>query len=187
MTTDIALNKAEQEALNLKKGREASQAAKKARAKRVRLLLNLLQEVFPDAFAAAYKPLKCNITSDIHDYLQSKEYDLGALSKKCLRDTLHFYTSRVDYHKACLAPDAMRVDLKGNAVSPVTDNEKSYHQQRLESLTALQKKWADQKAKKNKSHPKENKAVTQPPINPVLPQDAEGRPILSSRNNNEKG
>ena len=187
MTSDTVLTKAEQDALNLKKGREASQAAKKARVKRIRLLLNLLQEVFPDAFAAAYKPLKCNITNDIHDYWQTTEYDLGALSKKCLRDTLHFYTSRIDYHKACLAPDAMRVDLKGNAVSPVTDNEKSYHQQRLESLTALQKKWADQKARKKKPQLKENKKETQSPSNPVLPQDEKGRPVLSLRKNNEKG
>ena len=185
MTTDIPLTKDEQEALNLKKGREASQAAKKVRAKRVRSLLTLLQQVFPDTFAIPYKPLKYEIAKDIIDYWKTKEDDLGELSKKCLRDTLQFYTSRIDYHQACLALDAMRVDLTGNDVSQVTDTEKSYHQAQHDRLTELQKKWDEKKAQKVKSAKKEHKPTPKPPVNPVLPQDAEGSPILSTQHHNK--
>ena len=192
MTTDTPLTKAEKQALNLQKGREASQEAKKARAKRVRLLLNLLQQVFPDAFATSYKPLKCEIAHDIIDYWKNKEDDLGELSKKCLRDTLQFYTSRIDYHNACLAPDATRVDLTGKAVSSVTEDKKRYHQERLDSLNVLQKKWAEQKAKKQQkkanAKSKPSKARDNPaPSNAVIKTDEQGRPVLSLHSHKEKG
>ena len=138
----------------------------------------------------SYKPLKCNITNDIHDYWQTKEVDLGDLSKKCLRETLHFYTSRVDYHKACLVPDAMRVDLKDNEVSLVTDKEKGYHQQRLHTLAELQKKWAENKAKKQQnkgnvtSTPQKKKDKTIP-SNAVIKTDEQGRLVLPLKENDD--
>ena len=75
----------------------------------------------------------------------------------------------------------MRVDLNGNTVSTVTDEEKSYHQQRLETLTELQKKWAEKKSHKATSAKKKDMSTPKPPVNPVLLQDAEGSPVLSGQ------
>lgn len=84
--------------------------------------LNWLAKQFPAAFdnSLRIRPLKTGIMDDILDYAdQAAESDI---SKSKLRQAVVLFTRRLDY-LACLKSREARIDLNGNEVSIVTEEE----------------------------------------------------------------
>lgn len=84
--------------------------------------LNWLTVQFPKAFdnTVSIQPLKIGIMDDI---LQHADNAVQAgISKSKLREAVVIYTRRIDY-LTCLKAREMRVDLEGNPVSTVTEDE----------------------------------------------------------------
>lgn len=92
--------------------------AKKAR---VEALL-WLAHVFPNAFdnSMIIRPLKSGIMTDILAHADSAA--AAGISKSKLREAVVLFTRRIDY-LTCLKAREMRVDLDGNPVTPVTEDE----------------------------------------------------------------
>ncbi len=84
--------------------------------------LTWLAKTFPAAFDNSNKilPLKIGIIDDILSY----EEDINAkgISKSKLRQAVAIYTRRIDY-LVCLKAKEFRVDLQGNPISAVTEEE----------------------------------------------------------------
>lgn len=92
----------------------------------------LLSERFPSIIRPQGEPklpLKVGIAEDILEVAPDLE---PAVVKKALKD----YTGGPTYHRACLAEDAVRIDLKGEPVQPVDDTQKEHHRFRLRNLGA---------------------------------------------------
>ena len=92
-----------------------------------------LQSKFPHCFSASDpKPLKINIGTDILNAFQEPPF-----SKSELNAALNLYTSSPQYLKSCLN-HMIRIDLEGNHVGVITDDEKRYAKQKyVESLRHL--------------------------------------------------
>lgn len=77
---------------------------------------------FPNAFdnSVRISPLKLGIMDDILNYAD-KAAEAG-ISKSKLREAVVLFTRRLDY-LACLKSREMRVDLQGNTLSEVTEEE----------------------------------------------------------------
>ena len=94
--------------------------------------IDWLIENFPAAFFKKSKqvtPLKIGIFSDIiefYDRLESPPF-----SKKALREALSYYSSSPAY-LSCQKSDSSRVDLFGNEVDVVTEEQAKYAQQRYQ-------------------------------------------------------
>lgn len=173
-------------ALSLRLGKEASKAARKLRQQRIRQTITLFKSVFPHTFKENPVPLKCEINHDIVTYWQSHEAEMGTLSKKHLRDTLQFYTSRLAYHEACLAENAMRIDLTGTVIEAVSDKAKTYHQDCVNKILAIHKKRTEKRNKKaspsdtkSKAEKKSNTAPETKVQETTVKTDANGRPVLT--------
>ncbi|MDX1836055.1 activator of prop osmoprotectant transporter [Legionella taurinensis] len=84
--------------------------------------LNWLAKKFPEAFdnSQRIQPLKTGIMDDILAF--AEEAAEAGLSKSKLREAVVIFTRRLDY-LACLKAREMRVDLQGNPVSVVTEDE----------------------------------------------------------------
>jgi sRNA-binding protein len=86
-------------------------------------LARTLLERYPAAFhaaAAAVRPLKIGIDHDIQQALD--------VASKVVSEVLRGYTRRRAYRAALAVPGALRVDLHGQPVAPVTPE----HQQRAQ-------------------------------------------------------
>lgn len=81
-----------------------------------------LASMFPRAFdnSTLIQPLKLGIMTDILVHAD-KALEVG-ISKSKLREAVVLFTRRIDY-LTCLKAREMRVDLEGNAVAPVTEEE----------------------------------------------------------------
>lgn len=81
-----------------------------------------LAKRFPEAFnnQEIIRPLKRGIMADILAY--AAEAEMAGISKSKLRQAVVLFTRRVDY-LTCLKAREMRVDLFGNAIEPVTEEE----------------------------------------------------------------
>ncbi len=77
---------------------------------------------FPSAFdnSLRIRPLKSGIMSEILEYAD-KAQEVG-ISKSKLREAVVLFTRRLDY-LTCLKAREMRIDLQGNAVAEVTEEE----------------------------------------------------------------
>ncbi|KTD62223.1 ProQ/FinO family protein [Legionella spiritensis] len=84
--------------------------------------LSWLAATFPQAFdnSIRIRPLKKGIMADILEYATQAE-DAG-ISKAKLREAVVIFTRRLDY-LACLKAREIRVDLQGDPVNAVTDEE----------------------------------------------------------------
>lgn len=84
--------------------------------------LQWLTETFPEAFNITryIRPLKQGIMRDILAY--AEQAAVAGISKSKLREAVVMFTRRLDY-LACLKAKEMRIDLAGNAVSAVTEEE----------------------------------------------------------------
>lgn len=105
-------------------------------------VIDWLIEHFPAAFfkkSNQVKPLKIGIFDDIIDFYE--RIDTPPFSKKVLREALNYYSGSPAY-LSCQKSNTARVDLYGNEVDLVTDEQEKYAQQRFEKRYASKEKKA---------------------------------------------
>jgi len=121
---------------------QAHDIAKKDKLKTI----DWLAENFPAAFlkkSNQVKPLKIGIFDDIIDFYERLESP--PFSKKALREALNYYSSSPAY-LSCQKANAARVDIYGNEVDVVTEEQAKYAHQRFLQRYA-EKKSVPQKSK----------------------------------------
>lgn len=95
-------------------------------------IIDWLIEHFPNAFfkkGGQVKPLQIGIFDEIIDFYE--RLDSSPFSKKALREALSYYSSSPAY-LSCQKPNAARVDLFGNEVDVVTEDQAKYAYQRFQ-------------------------------------------------------
>ncbi len=92
--------------------------SKKARSDALSWLASFFPQVFDNTLRI--RPLKAGIMNDILAYADQAQ-DAG-ISKSKLREAVVLFTRRVDY-LTCLKAREMRIDLQGNSVAVVTEEE----------------------------------------------------------------
>lgn len=98
-----------------------------------------LIEHFPAAFfkkSNQVKPLKIGIFDDIIDFYE--RLDSPPFSKKALREALNYYSTSPAY-LSCQVANAARVDLYGNELDVVTEEQAKYAHQRYQQRYVLSK------------------------------------------------
>ncbi|MCK7579804.1 MAG: ProQ/FinO family protein [Chromatiales bacterium] len=91
-----------------------------AHRKRVAEAWAAMQAAFPLAFPAddaQIRPLAISTRDDLMEWLDTAK--LG-LCRKCALAALHKHCGRITYKQTLLTPGAMRLNLHGNPVEPVT-------------------------------------------------------------------
>ncbi|CBJ12079.1 putative activator of osmoprotectant transporter ProP (N-terminal part) [Legionella longbeachae NSW150] len=95
-------------------------------------IIDWLIEHFPNAFfkkSSQIKPLKIGIFDDIIDFYE--RLDSPPFSKKSLRDALSYYSASPAYLN-CQKENVARVDIYGNEVDVVTQEQAKYAFQRYQ-------------------------------------------------------
>ncbi|AUH72962.1 ProQ/FINO family protein [Legionella sainthelensi] len=95
-------------------------------------IIDWLIEHFPNAFfkkGNQIKPLKIGIFDDIIDFYE--RLDSPPFSKKSLRDALSYYSASPAYLN-CQKENAARIDIYGNEVDVVTQEQAKYAYQRYQ-------------------------------------------------------
>lgn len=103
-------------------------------------IIDWLIEHFPNAFfkkGKQVKPLQIGIFDEIVEFYE--RIDSPAFSKKSLREALSYYSSSPAYLN-CQKTDTARIDLYGNEVDVVTEDQAKYAHQRY------QQRYVDKKA-----------------------------------------
>ncbi len=93
-------------------------------------IIDWLIEHFPNAFfkkSKEIKPLKLGIFDDIIDFYE--RLDCPPFSKKALREALNYYSGSPAYLR-CQTAHSARVDIFGNEVDLVTEEQAKYAFQR---------------------------------------------------------
>ncbi|CAO5682868.1 MAG: RNA chaperone ProQ [Holosporales bacterium] len=111
-----------------------------------------LYETFPKCFLKReQQPLKINILDDIFAYIEKQEPSEKIPSKRALKGALATYVRNRFYLKACIV-GVNRIDLDGNAVSPVIDSEAEYAKNMFDKFDAVyrEKRSKLKREKKNK-------------------------------------
>lgn len=106
------------------------------------VIIDWLIEHFPAAFfkqSKQVKPLKIGVFDDIIDFYE--RLNAPPFSKKNLREALNYYSSSPAYLH-CQKANSARVDLFGNEVDIVTEDQAKYAYQRY------QQRYAEKKAQK---------------------------------------
>lgn len=96
------------------------------------IIIDWLIEHFPAAFfkkTRSIKPLRIGIFEEISDFYH--RLDATPFSKKALREALSYYCTSPAY-LSCQKVDTARVDLFGNEMEVVTQDQAKYAQQRYE-------------------------------------------------------
>jgi ProP effector len=104
-------------------------------------IIDWLIEHFPSAFfkkGSQVRPLQIGIFDEIIDFYE--RLDTAPFSKKALREALSYYSSSPSY-LTCQKINAARVDLFGNEVDVVTEEQAKYAHQRY------QERYSDKKLK----------------------------------------
>lgn len=115
--------------------KEKNDSAKKNRL----FIIDWLIEHFPNAFfkkAKHIKPLQIGIFDEIVGFYE--RIDSPPFSKKALREALSYYSSSPSYLN-CQKSNTARIDLYGNEVDMVTDDQAKYAQQRYQLRYAERK------------------------------------------------
>jgi len=110
-------------------------------------IIDWLVEHFPNAFfkkGNQVKPLQIGIFDEIIDFYE--RLDTPPFSKKSLREALSYYSSSPAYLN-CQKPDTARVDLYGNEVDVVTEDQAKYAHQRFEQRYAAKNQGLKQETK----------------------------------------
>lgn len=103
------------------------------------IIIDWLIEYFPNAFfkkGNQIKPLQIGIFNEIVEFYE--RLDTPPFSKKALREALSYYSSSPAYLN-CQKTSAARIDLYGNEVDVVTEEQAHYAHQRY------QQRYADKK------------------------------------------
>ncbi len=112
-------------------------------------IIDWLIEHFPNAFfkkGNQIKPLKIGIFDDIIDFYE--RLDTPPFSKKSLREALSYYSASPAYLN-CQKENAARIDIYGNEVDVVTQEQARYAHQRY--LERYNKKQNSEKKSSNQS------------------------------------
>lgn len=111
----------------------AQQAITGTHQEHVQEALELLYKHFPQAFIKEgdCKPLKVGILED----LKPKIGEIEGLSVSKVRAAVRFYTSRLRYFYA-MREGAMRIDLEGNEIEPVSAEHAEYARTRFTEINA---------------------------------------------------
>lgn len=110
-------------------------------------IIDWLVEHFPNAFfkkGNQVKPLQIGIFDEIIDFYE--RLDSPPFSKKSLREALSYYSSSPAYLN-CQKPNTARVDLYGNEVDVVTEDQAKYAHQRFEQRYAAKNQGLKQETK----------------------------------------
>ncbi len=113
---------------------EASSAAPKAKTLHPRAVLNILADRFPAAFHAdgrLVRPLAVGVLNDLRAAREG-ENPLPVTTQD-LRRALRYYTQGAAYHRAVARGDA-RINLLGEAVAEVTEDQKAHSAAKLLEL-----------------------------------------------------
>lgn len=103
-------------------------------------VIEWLAEHFPEAFLkkiTQVKPLKIGIFDDIIDFYERLESP--PFSKKALREALNYYSASPAY-LSCQKANVARVDLFGNEVDIVTEEQAKYAYQRYKQRYSEKKR-----------------------------------------------
>ncbi|HIX57305.1 MAG TPA: RNA chaperone ProQ, partial [Candidatus Anaerobiospirillum pullistercoris] len=121
----------------------AQQAITGTHQEHIQEALELLYKHFPKAFIKEgdCKPLKVGILED----LKPRISDIEGLSVSKVRAAVRFYTSRLRYFYA-MREGAMRIDLDGNEIEPVSAEHAEYARTRFSEINAKRR---PAKAKRN--------------------------------------
>jgi len=95
-------------------------------------IIDWLIEHFPNAFfkkGSQIKPLQIGIFDEIIEFYE--RLDTPDFSKKSLREALSYYSSSPAYLN-CQKTDVARIDLYGNEVDVVTEEQAKYAHQRYQ-------------------------------------------------------
>ena len=111
----------------------AQQAITGTHQEHIQEALELLYKHFPKAFIKEgdCKPLKVGILED----LKPRISDIEGLSVSKVRAAVRFYTSRLRYFYA-MREGAMRIDLDGNEIEPVSAEHAEYARTRFSEINA---------------------------------------------------
>ena len=130
-------------------------------------LLDILRKTFPKSFfqKGKEKPLKIGVHLDV---LQASKLFDSALDEKLLRHALRMYTLSYTYQVAVAAPGAVRIDLLGDVVEPVSEVHQAVANQVLKERKARAKekgkpKKLSKKKTVNRSDEKAVAAATEKP------------------------
>ena len=120
--------------------------------------LSWLAVNFPNAFdnTVRISPLKAGIMEDI--LLHADKAAEAGISKSKLREAVVLFTRRLDY-LACLKAREMRVDLEGNALAEVTEEEAGHAAAKIKKRVEK----SVRNARKLMAEKAESKAVNTPP------------------------
>lgn len=102
-------------------------------------VIDWLIEYFPNAFfkkSNDIKPLKLGIYDDIIDFYE--RLDCPPFSKKALREAINYYSGSPAYLH-CQKAHSARVDIYGNEVDVVTEEQAKYAYQRYKEKYEKQK------------------------------------------------
>lgn len=137
--------------------------------------IDTLKEHYPEAFKA-HKPLKIKIIEDLF----ADEKTTG-LSRKKIRLAIRFWCTGPRYLEALLAKGAVRVDLGGNTVEPVSKEHQEDAGRRLKLLEERRKKHGSaKKSSKGGFEPRKGastKARTRAPVKVVSKRIVAGKMI----------
>ncbi len=97
-------------------------------------LKKLLEELYPKCFQPNDKitsPLKIDIHKDLK---QLREKYPDVISGVSIKDFLQFYTASKKYNDGLKQPGAMRIDLNGKAIEPVSNKDLEYANTRFKKV-----------------------------------------------------
>ncbi len=142
----------EQNAQNVNNGEKASKAiSKEERIAKVREDLAFLSEHFPKSFNSEGEchPFKIGIFNDLAERVQAIAPEM---SKTRIRVALRAFTTRWRYLEA-VKVNAMRIDIDGNPVEPVSQEHADFAAKELEeSKKKYEEKFAEKKAKQRENY-----------------------------------
>lgn len=141
--------------------------------------LSWLTETFPKAFDNTYsiQPLKIGIMHDILAYAEQAQS--AGISKSKLRQAVVVFTRRIDY-LACIKAREMRIDLEGNPVARVSEEEAEHASSKIKRRVEKSAKNARQLLAPKTPHP--TKSKPRPSIHaPAAPHEPESRSSFSAQ------
>ena len=142
----------------------------------VKEALELLYQHFPKAFIKEgdCKPLKVGILEDLKPLIA----DIEGLSISKVRAAVRIYTTRLRYFYA-VREGAMRIDLNGNEIEPVTAEHAEYARSRFSEINAKRRPPKPKKPKSQQGRPAakgEGKGNNRPGSGRGRPEGGRGRP-----------
>ena len=146
--------------------------------------LSWLAASFPHAFdtSVIIQPLKLGVMADILAHELTAATDI---SKSKLREAVVLFTRRIDY-LTCLKAREMRIDLEGNPVGPVSEDEATHAalkiKKRVEKSAKNAKKTLVSKPKIN-AKPGLNHSKQDEPVGECAPYYPEHPTAFSAQNN----